>query len=71
MDEIVIDGNFHLHLGQETDQSLGAVELFGVTALPAAAANVGDGHQIDFPLTERCLDGSDLFRADDGMIYFI
>src|SRR5205823_4915062 len=38
----------------------------GVAALPTAAADVGDRHQVDVALIERTLDGLELFRSDDG-----
>src|SRR5258707_107052 len=45
--EGVVDGNFELELGQEPHLELAAAINLGEPSLPAAAAHVGDRHEID------------------------
>ena len=57
LDELVVDGDFQLHFGDEAKDDLSTTELLRVTALPAAAVNVGDGHEKDFFFVQRVLNG--------------
>src|SRR5205823_4430368 len=56
LDEGVVDRYFQLQLGQQADLDLRAAVDFRCTALPAAAAHVADGHQVDVAFIQRRLD---------------
>src|SRR5207248_4114902 len=62
----VVDGDFELQFRQQPHLKLGAAVDLGVAALPAAATDIADGHEIDVALVESGLDGFQLLRADDG-----
>src|SRR4051812_2382284 len=47
LDEGVIDGDLELELGQQTHLELRPTVHFRKPALPAAAADVGDGHEVN------------------------
>src|SRR5688500_10848827 len=50
--ECVIDGDLELELGQQADLELLAAVDLGEAALPAATADVADGHQVDVALVQ-------------------
>src|SRR5262249_29858417 len=50
LDEGVVDGDFELELGQQPHLELAAAVDLGVAALPAAAADVAHGHEVDVAL---------------------
>ena len=66
LDERVVDGDLQLELGQEADLVLRAAVDLGEAALPPAAADVADGHEVDVAFGEGLLDGVELLGADDG-----
>ena len=53
-------------LGKQPHLELGAAINFRVAALPAAAAHVADGHQVDIVLVECFLHGLQALGTDDG-----
>ena len=52
--ERFVDANLQFELRQQADLDFGAAVGFGVAALPAAAAHVADGHQIDLAFASAC-----------------
>jgi hypothetical protein len=70
LDEGIIDGDLELELRQQARLILGAAIELGVPLLPAAAADVGDRHQVNVALVERRLHRLELFGADDGHHHF-
>src|SRR5207247_2077541 len=61
-----IDGDFQLHLWQQSNLNFAAAKRLGVAALSSASVNVGYGHEIDLALAERILDRLESLRTDDG-----
>ncbi len=62
----VVDGDFHFQFGQQADLHFRAAVELGVAALPAATANVADGHQIDVPFVQGGLHRFQFFRTNNG-----
>ena len=63
LDEGIVDGDLELELRQQPHHVLlGAVDL-GEALLPAAAADVADGHQVDVALGQGLLDLFEFLRA--------
>ena len=52
-DELVGDGNLHLHLRQEIDDVLGTAVQLRVAPLPTEPLHFGDRHSLDTDLRER------------------
>src|SRR5262249_16467798 len=63
--EGVVDGNLQLQFRQQADLELLAAVDLGIAALPAAAADVADGHQVNVALVESGLDRLELFRPNN------
>src|SRR5262245_34715571 len=69
-DESVVDGDFELQFGQEANLEFLPAIHFREPALPAAAAHVADGHEIDIVFVEGPLHGLQFFGPNDGDDHF-
>src|SRR5258708_15297805 len=66
-DHLVREHDFHLHLGQEVDDVLGAAVQLGVAFLTAEALHFRDGQAQDAHVGQRFLHLVELEGLDDGL----
>src|SRR5690606_16651079 len=63
---VLLGQDLHADLGHQVHLVLGAAVDLGVTALPAVAARLADGHALDAELLQGGLHVIELERLDDG-----
>src|SRR5579859_7566632 len=66
IDEIVLDHQLDLHLGQEIDDIFGAAIEFGMALLTAKALRLGDGDTLQTNLVQSLFHLIQFERLDDG-----
>jgi hypothetical protein len=68
LDQVVVDGGFQLHLGQEVDHILGATVQLGVALLASETLDLGDGDALHADLRQGLAHVIELEGLDNGVV---